>query len=96
MSAWPLQADVAVQDARHNITFVSSVLLRQCDVNFVACIFLPDGSAHECQMCEITFGGKVSNLLKNTTFYKKINANVNIKNVCFEWRILKEDVKMKN
>lgn len=59
------------------ITFVSFVLLRQCDVNFVACIFLPDGSAHECQMCEITFGGKVSNLLKIQLFIKKkINANV--------------------
>lgn len=59
------------------ITFVSFVLLRQCDVNFVACIFLPDGSAHECQMCEMTFGGKVSNLLKNTTFYKKNKCQFN-------------------
>lgn len=48
-------------------------------------------------MCEIIFGGKVLNLLKNIIFYKKINVNlINIKNVCFEWRILKEDVKMKN
>lgn len=58
------------------ITFVGFVLLRQCDVNFVACIFLPDGSAHECQMCEITFGGKVSNLFK-----KKIQLFIK-KNKC--------------